>query len=58
MLPQPVSHSFIVNTAAAGSTLGIEDYNLCSPVLSSGKELYLFTNTNWFVPGVENVIRR
>lgn len=58
MLPQSASHSFIVKAAAAGSTLGITDYNLCSLVLSLGKELYLFTNTNWIVPGVENVILR
>lgn len=56
MLPQSqaVIHSFIVR-AAAGSTWDIIDYNLCS-VVSEKKELYLFTNTNWIVPGIENVI--
>lgn len=51
-----VSDSFFVKAAAAGSTLTITDYNLCSLVSSFGKKLYLFANTNWIVPEIENGI--
>lgn len=36
-----VSHSFIVKAAAAGSTLDITDYNLCSRVSSFAKRVVL-----------------